>query len=172
MARFTDPKLTHSVLSGPIPGQSLTHAPKAMAWEQPPQFTKLSQAMNWLMDQMTNGQYMKQLLHLMDAGMPIEAITRTILFSGFTQGKWTPDLGMLMYKPVMMALMAIAKRAGIDDVPVVMPSGLDKHMQTNVRMSDMLRQAKGDKAFTMPPPSTEPKPSPSNGFMVAPQGIT
>src|SRR5712664_3268837 len=97
----------------PIPGSSLTKEHGSMPYEKPPQFTKLPDAVNHLMDQLTEPMYMKQLLQLMDAGIAIEAIARTLLFTGFTLGKWTVDLGMLMYKPIMLALIAIAHRAGL-----------------------------------------------------------
>ena len=147
-----NPHLIHSVMNGPVPGQSLTHSPKQMPFEQPPTFVKMEDAMGWLMDQMTGDQYMKQLLHMMDAGMPIEAITRTILFTGFATGKWTPDLAIMMYKPLMMSLIAIAHRAGITDVPLVMPAGLDQHIQNKTKMARMLQEFKGGPTKGEEPP--------------------
>src|SRR5229473_1537612 len=132
----------------PIPGSSLTKEHGSMPYEHPPQFTKLSDAVNHLMDQLTEPMYMKQLLQLMDAGIAIEAIARTLIFTGFTLGKWTVDLGMLMYKPIMLALLAIAHRAGFKDTPVLLPSAvvsngmnnLKSQMQAN-KMKDLRKKA-------------------------------
>lgn len=132
-----NPSLTSQMFSGPTPGQSLTHEPKSQPWEKPPQFTQLSDAMNFLMEQITQPIHLKQMLAIMDAGMPIEAIARTIIFSGFSLGKWNPDLGMLMYKPTMLSLIALAHRAGLKDTPVVMPSSLDKHIKNRSGMHAM-----------------------------------
>lgn len=125
--------MVNSMFSFPIPGHSLTHEPKNMPWEKPPQFVKVDEAMNFLMNQILETHYLKQMLQLMSAGMSIEAITRTIIMTGFATGKWTPTLGMLLYKPLMLTLITIAKRAGLTDVPVAHPSMLDKYNMTKFR---------------------------------------
>jgi len=43
-------------------------------------------------------------------------ITQTLLFKGFTEGKWTPDLMMLLVEPVTYMILALAERAEIDPV--------------------------------------------------------
>lgn len=120
------PNLVNGLFTFPIPGHSLTHAPKSMPWEKPPQFVQVDEAMDFLMEQFLEPQYLKQMLMLMSAGMSIEAITRTIIMTGFAKGKWTPTLGMLLYKPIMLALISIAKKAGLDDTPVAHPSMLEQ----------------------------------------------
>ncbi len=121
------PNMLNAMFSAPIPGHSLTHEPKNMPWEHPPQFVQVDEAMNFLMNQLLEPFYLKQMLQLMNAGMSIEAITRTIIMTGFATGKWTPTLGMLLYKPLMLALISIAKRAGLTDTPVAHPSMLNKY---------------------------------------------
>jgi hypothetical protein len=118
-----------------------------MPWEKPPQFVQLDDAMHFLMNQLLETHYLKQLLQLMNAGMSIEAITRTVLMTGFATGKWTPNLAMLMYKPVMLALIAIAKRAGLDHVPVAHPSILNKYNMGKVKQH-----------MTLFPDQTQPEP--------------
>lgn len=123
-----NPKQFNSMLSSPTNGQSWSHEPKSMPWEKPPQYTNLSDAMHMLMDQLLEPEHLKELLNLMDAGMPIENIARVIIFTGFTTGKWTPDLGILMYKPLMLSLIAIAHRAGLKDTPIAMKESMDNSM--------------------------------------------
>lgn len=142
--------------NAPIPGSSLTKEPKSQPFEKPPQFVKLPDAMNHMMDQLLEPFYYTQLIQLMDAGITVEAIARTLLFTGFTLGKWTVDLGMLMYKPLMLALMAIAHRAGLKDTPVLLPRAVAQHhlnkfktFQTATQLKDMRSKA------TQPFPKTE-----------------
>ena len=52
----------------------------------------------------------------MAGGMPLLAIAQTLLFSGFNEGKWNPDLVMLLIEPTVYMLMALAERADIDFV--------------------------------------------------------
>lgn len=154
-----------AAFSGPIPGESLTHAPKQMPYEHPPQFTKLEDAMNFLMGQMLEPQYLKQLLALMDAGMPIEAITRTLLFSGFSMGKWTPDLGILMYKPLMLSLMAIAHKANMKHTPIVLKESLTKFQDQKLKQFQMMEEYKMKEAPASSETEELPEPTLNGGFM-------
>lgn len=168
MPKVDNPVLVHQMFSGPIPGQSLTHAPKSMPYESPPQFAKLEDAMHWLMDTITDPPQLKQLLTLMDAGLPLEAIARTLLFSGFATGKWTPDVAILMYKPVMLTLITIAKKAGITDVPIVLPSSLDKTINNKTKLAALAAQMKGETLNNLQhqaTPTPTPQPQPTQGFM-------
>jgi hypothetical protein len=152
------PTFVNSMLSAPIPGQALTHAPKSMPWEHPPQFVQLDDAMHFLMNQILETHYLKQLLQLMNAGVSIEAMTRTIIFTGFAKGKWTPTLGMLLYKPLMLTLITIAHKAGFPDVPVAHPSILDKYNMNKFK-----------KHMALFPSSNEPAPTPDETVTEQPE---
>lgn len=154
----------------PAPGQSLTDVPKNAAWEQPSQFTKLEDVMHYMMDQLTEPQHLKQLLQMMRAGMAIEAIARTLVFTGFASGKWGVDLGMLMYKPLMLSLIAIAHRAGITDVPVVMPKAVqdnkNKQLENFITSEAFGTSTKVNQEQITPLPTNQ---SAGMGFMLKPQ---
>jgi len=45
--------------------------------------------------------------------VPIEAISRMMLFGGFTEGKWTPDLAILLAPITFDHIMAIGMKAEI-----------------------------------------------------------
>lgn len=126
----------------PIPGQSLTDTPKQAPHEHPPQFVDMKEAMNYLMNQMTEAQNQHQMLQLMEGGMPIEAIVRTLLFTGFATGKWTVDIALLLYKPLMLALISMANRAGLKDTLVLMPEAVNKQMTQKLNMFQMVNAAK------------------------------
>ena len=53
------------------------------------------------------------LLRLMDAGVPIETIARTISFGAFTNGKCNPDVAELLNIPISLKLLTNARKAGI-----------------------------------------------------------
>ena len=44
---------------------------------------------------------------MLDAGIPVEAIGRIIIFAGFTEGKWTPDVAFIIAEPVMKMIAAV-----------------------------------------------------------------
>lgn len=127
----------------PIPGQSWsTHPPRSTPWQKPTKFTELDKAMEWLFDSLLEPQHLKVLLNLMDGGMSIEATARTILFTGFTMGLWTPTLMMLMYKPTMLTLIAVAHRAGLHHTPVVLPEAFNKYHDAKAQSFGTMNRAK------------------------------
>ena len=175
-----DPNIAKIAFGRPVPGQSWgTHPPKSMPWQKPPQFVQLDDACNWLFDRVLEPIHMKQLLTLMQAHMSIEAIARTLLFTGFTLGKWTPSLMMLMHKPVLLMLIAIAHKAGLSDTPVVFPDSFHKYHRSKLALHQTAAQHKAILTANKPenqfPPEVqemlsqeEPQEAPNAGFMQRP----
>jgi hypothetical protein len=97
----------------PIPGQSLTDEPGSRSWEKPPKFVKPQEALDYIWDRLNDDQQVVKLLALMESGLPAQGIAETILFAGFTQGLWTPDVMLLIGKPVFAMVVAMGTRAGI-----------------------------------------------------------
>ena len=97
----------------PIPGQSLTDEPGNYPWEHPPQFTDVREARDRIFDGMTQEENAKQLITMLASDVPAEAIVRTVLFAGFTEGKWTVDMATLLAPIVLIQVVNIAKAAGI-----------------------------------------------------------
>ncbi len=103
-----------SRFSAPVPGESLTSAPRNMAFEHPPQFTDLEEATEFVWDQLNKRDNTLALLAMLDKQIPVDGLVNTILSSGFATGKWSPDLAILMTRPVVAMVMAIGKSADID----------------------------------------------------------
>jgi len=101
----------------PIPGQSLTTDPKNPApYEKPPKFTSIHDASEHIFQRLMERDVYIPLMQVLSDGVPIMDITQTLLFKGFTEGKWTPDLMMLLVEPVTYMILALAERAEIDPV--------------------------------------------------------
>lgn len=122
------------VFSGPIPGQSFTHAPKSMPFQKPSQFPDLEDFVNFVMDQITETEHLKQLFTLAKTGISVEEFVRVILFAAFTGGQITPDVAMLAFKPLMLGVIALLHRAGIKDASVVSPHRMKNNDIDRVRM--------------------------------------
>jgi len=104
-------------LGRPIPGQSLTENPDNPApYEKPPQFTSVHEASEFIFGNLIEEEAYTQIMNLMADDMPIMDIVQTLLFTGFTEGKWSPDLMLMLVEPVAYMLLALAERAGIDPV--------------------------------------------------------
>jgi len=105
------------VLTGgrPIPGQSLTTDPSNPApYEKPPEYTSIHEASEDIFAGLIEEQTYKEIMGLLADDFPVMDIVQTILFAGFREGKWNPDLMLMLVEPVAYMLLALAERAGID----------------------------------------------------------
>ena len=91
----------------PIPGQSLTDTPGNYPWEHSPNVTRVEDAMMYLTERFTEEENAQNLVSMLKAGVPVEAIARVVLFAGFTEGKFTPDVGFMLAETVMKMVATI-----------------------------------------------------------------
>jgi len=118
----------------PIPGQSLTNAPdQPYNWEKPSEYTNPKEAMLYVFETLTVPETTTNLLLSLSNGVGVIDIASITLYSGFLEGKWSPDLMLLLMEPTMFMIMALAEKA---DIPYSLEAGDD---ETPVEMS-------GDKA--------------------------
>ena len=108
------------IFDRPIPGQSLTDEPKNYPWEHPAQFSDIREARDRIFDNLTEEESVQQLLTMLSANVPAEAVVRTILFAGFTEGKWTVDSAILLAPVILMQVVSIAKAAGLEKFRILM----------------------------------------------------
>ena len=100
--------------SRPIPGQSLTDSPdQSYPWESPPEFTNFQKAFNYLAEELLEEDIYVPLMVAMGQGVPISDITLQLLQRGFQEGKWNPDMLLMLIEPTMYLLLALAEKAGI-----------------------------------------------------------
>ena len=99
--------------NAPPPGHSLTSEPQKWAWEKPAQYTVPEEAMEWVVSRVEQPEVEENFLRLMLSGVPIEAITNTITFTGFTEGYWSPDMSEILKMPIAMHFIGLALENGI-----------------------------------------------------------
>jgi len=99
----------------PIPGQSLTNAPdQPYNWEKPAEYTNPKEAMLYVFETLTVPETTTNLLLSLSNGVGVIDIASITLYSGFLEGKWSPDLMLLLMEPAMFMIMALAEKADID----------------------------------------------------------
>ena len=102
--------------NAPIPGESLTTAPDMpKAWERPPQYTSQDIAMEAIYMEITHEDSLRKLINIINDGIPLDEIAQVILYKGYTEGKFSPDLMLLLIEPTIYLLIAIADYAKISD---------------------------------------------------------
>ena len=72
-----------------------------------------SEAADYVWDRLSEPQFAEQVIAMLDAGIPVEAIGRIIIFAGFTEGKWTPDVAFIIAEPVMKMIAAVGIHGGV-----------------------------------------------------------
>ena len=120
-------------LNRSIPGQGLTTDPDSpMPWEQAPEYTDLDEGLQYIFGLLIDPENYVPIMDVIDDGTPLMDITQGILFKGFTEGKWNPDLLMLLAEPTAYILLALAERANIDDIKIYRGEEEDEDDETKL----------------------------------------
>ena len=120
--------LSHQMNTGKsIPGQSLTNSPdNPHAWERPPEFTDLNKATDYMFETIFNPDVASNLLLSINNGVGVFDLTSIILYTGFLEAKFNPDVMMLLAEPTMFMIIALCEKA---DVPYKLDSLDDELVQ-------------------------------------------
>ena len=152
----------YNPFDAPIPGQSLTDEPGNYPWEHPPKTTDPEAALNKFWDRLTDPEVAEEMIAMMDAGIPVEALARILTFTGFAEGEFTPDVGFLTIEPLMKMLAAIGIRAGVDKLVISME---DLGNEKTVR--DMITLKEANQQIEKIADESQPAKLPSNSGLMA-----
>jgi len=133
-----------------IPGQSLTNDPsQPYNWERPAEYTNPREAMLYVFETLTVPDTTANVLLSISNGVGVVDIASITLYSGFLEGKWSPDLMLLLMEPTMYMIMALAEKADIpysleagdDEAPVEMsPEKQLETIESGISELDKMRQ--------------------------------
>ena len=95
------------------PGHSLTEDNSKWPWGKPPQYTDPDQALDSAIESIMEPRNKKELMKLLMVGVSVEVLVEGMLFQGFRDGKYTPDVGLLIKGPLGIILADIAEENNI-----------------------------------------------------------
>ena len=102
-------------MNRPIPGQSLTSNPdEPYPLESPPEYTNMKEALDFVLDNLMDEEAYVPILNAIEDGIPISDVVQQILYIGFNEGKWNPDMLLMLVEPLMYVVMALCEKAGIE----------------------------------------------------------
>ena len=133
----------YNPFDSPVPGQSLTDKPGNYPWEHPPQYNDVDQVLELIFDQVTNERFAKQIISMLHAGVPVEAIVRVITFSGFLNGKFNPDVGFIVIETLINLISSICIRAGVPNI-ILSLEDLDEMDNNFITSMSELKAARED----------------------------
>ena len=103
----------YNPFDAPIPGQSLTKEPGNAPYEHPPQIARVEEAMSYVWDKLSEEKNFKRTVALLRFGMPVEALTKVITFSGFLEGKWSVDVAKMLEPTVGQMVATLGTTAKV-----------------------------------------------------------
>jgi hypothetical protein len=98
-----------------IPGQSLTSNPdEPRPFEGAPEFVEFKEALDYTVEQLLEKDTYMSLMAAVSDGVPILDLVMQITYVGFRDGRWNPDLMMMLIEPLIYVMMALAEKADIE----------------------------------------------------------
>jgi len=99
----------------PVPGQSLMSDPdKPMPFEKAPLYTDRTDVLENFFEMLTEPKVYEGLLDTLETGITVMDVVQTLLYQGFRQGDFNPDMMLLVAEPLAYMIAALAERADVD----------------------------------------------------------
>jgi len=95
------------------PGHSLTEDNSKWAWGKPPQITDPEQALEVAIASLQRPKVRDEMFKLLYTGVSIEVMVEGYVLQAFHDGKFMPDVGLLIQPPLGMYIAHMAEEAGI-----------------------------------------------------------
>ena len=95
------------------PGHSLTEDNSKWAWGKPSKDADPKVVLNKAIDSLENPQVKEELIKLLMVGVSIEVMVEGYLLQGFQEGRFSPDIALLIKAPLGLYIANIAETEGI-----------------------------------------------------------
>jgi len=95
------------------PGHSLTQDNSRWAWGRPPQDVDPDKVVGKLLDQLERPRQRGELIKLLVVGVSVESIVEGMIIQGFQEGRFTPDVGLIIKAPLAFYIAEMAEDEGI-----------------------------------------------------------
>ena len=100
-----------------IPGQSLTNDPEnPKAFEKPPQYTNRTEVLVNYFEMLTEEETYLSIMDSLEEGVTVMEIVQVLIFQGFQDGLFNPDMMLMVAEPLAYMIAALAERADVDFV--------------------------------------------------------
>ena len=153
-----------------VPGESLTQSLGQYPYEQPPEFNTPKEALNFILDRYYHPVTFSNIVKVLAAGVPIELIVDTLVFTGFLQGKYTVDVAELIKPALFLNIIADARDTDLEPVLLSSVSGPEEinsedfmDLMKTLRPEEhavLLAEAETEEAEQMMVPEPEILPTP------------
>ena len=123
----------------PIPGQSLTSAPRDFPWERPPELVEVGDVVDYYIKKLANDEVMDDMAATFEMGADINTIVNTMMKMGTMNGLHTLQAGMLAGPSVGAFIKAALKTYGIDAKEEAIEPSERQKMRAEKRVLNLVR---------------------------------
>ena len=95
------------------PGHSLTEDNSKWAWGKPPQIVDPEEALEKAITSLQKPKVRDEMFKLLYTGVAVEVMVEGYILQSFQEGKFTPDVGILIKPPLGLYISHMAEEAGI-----------------------------------------------------------
>ena len=122
------------------PGHSLTEDNTKWAWGKPPKIADPEQALDQAINSLKEDRIQLELVKLLLGGASIEMIVEGYLFQGFQEGRFSPDVAVLIKAPLAFYIASIAEEANIPYRFFENKDALDEGTMDDDTLIEMMQQ--------------------------------
>jgi hypothetical protein len=125
----------------PIPGQSLFTTPNERPYERPSELDTVDDALSYYFTNLRDPEIIDDLMTVVDMGIPLEPIVKTLYMSSVMNGIHNLDVGLIVAPVLSEFLAAVAKSYEIDFKYTAVDAAEQKNEKENMKVQMMLRAA-------------------------------
>ena len=125
----------------PIPGQSLFTTPNERPYERPSELNTVDDALSYYFTNLRDPEIIDDLMTVVDMGIPLEPIVKTLYMSSVMNGIHNLDVGLIVAPVLSEFLAAVAKSYEIDFKYTAVDAAEQKSEKENMKVQMMLRAA-------------------------------
>jgi|TARA_Y100000289_G_scaffold22666_1_gene22091 hypothetical protein len=125
----------------PIPGQSLFTTPNERPYERPSELDTVDDALSYYFTNLRDPEIIDDLMTVVDMGIPLEPIVKTLYMSSVMNGIHNLDVGLIVAPVLSEFLAAVAKSYEIDFKYTAIDAAEQKSEKENMKVQMMLRAA-------------------------------
>ena len=122
------------------PGHSLTEDNTKWAWGKPSKVVDPEQALEQAINSLKQDRIQLEMVKLFLGGASIEMIVEGYLFQAFQEGRFTPDVGLLIKAPLAFFIASIAEESNIPYRFFENKNALDQGTMDDEKLVEMMQQ--------------------------------
>lgn len=158
--------------TGPIPGMSLTGAPRNVPWENPPMLITVEDAISYYSEKLLDPDTEDAILDVLENKVDIETAADHIITSSVMNGIHSLDVGFLVNPVVRELLMLVADTTDTEYVESYKQQEKEKRIPRAIARQMIRSMAPEEPATPMPTepamPAEEAMPPEYRGLMAPP----